>query len=40
MPAKTQERDDVSWLSFGLGMVVGFILGGELMYRIIKRSSK
>jgi hypothetical protein len=30
----------MSWISFGLGMCAGFVLGGELMYRIIKRSSK
>jgi len=30
----------MAWISFGLGMIVGFILGGELMYKIIKRSSK
>jgi hypothetical protein len=30
----------MEWISFGLGMCAGFVLGGELMYKILKRTNK
>jgi uncharacterized protein YneF (UPF0154 family) len=30
----------MSWLSFGLGLIAGFFLGGDIMPKLLKKDKK